>query len=132
MTPFQIFIAYYFSYQLVSFLKYCYNERQGARPGGERRVGHQKTEGEDTEQELSCLLGEEEQGDGPQAETIHDDGGVGEAPGIKGVKFKDEGEGEDKGKDKGKGKDSFSCPCCEVVFSCDQTYQTINSIKKDN
>ena len=88
MTPFQIFVAYYFSYQLVSFLRYCYNERQGTGPGGEGRVGHEKTEGEDTEQELSCLLGEEEQGDGPQAETVHDDGAVGEAPGVKGVHFR--------------------------------------------
>ena len=80
MTWLQMFMAYYVGYQLISFLNYCYKHgRQGTRPGSERWMDYFQTEGEDTEQELLGVSGQDEQGEGAQAEGVADAGAVGES-----------------------------------------------------
>ena len=66
-------MAYYVGYQLISFLRYCYRYgRQGAGPGSEGWLDYCETEGEDSEQKLLGVFGEDEQGEGAQAEAVAD------------------------------------------------------------
>ena len=78
-------MIYYFGYQGISFLRYCYNcfcdGRQATEQRGERRVDHEKPEGEDHVKGLFELLSENEQRERAQAETVALDEGVGEGAG---------------------------------------------------
>ena len=86
-----MFMAYYVAYQLISFLRYCYRYgRQGVGSGCQGWLDYCETEGEDSEQELLGVFGEDEQGEGAQAEAVAVDGAVGEEAGGEVIKSEED------------------------------------------
>eukprot|EP01052_Picozoa_sp_SAG31_P032619 SAG31_NODE_3595_length_4088_cov_2.210078_4_plen_100_part_00 len=80
MTWLNVFLIYYFTYQGVNFLRYCYNTygRQTTGQRRERRMDYEKPKKEDNVKGLFELLSENEQRERAQAETVPLLQGVGE------------------------------------------------------
>ena len=72
MTWLNVFLIYYFGYQGINFLRYCYRNygRQAVGSGREGGVVDQKTEDGHHVKGLFELLSENEQRERAQAETV--------------------------------------------------------------
>ena len=81
-----VFLIYYFGYQGINFLRYCYRNygRQATGSGCEGGVVDQKTEDGHHVKGLFELLSENEQRERAQAETVSLLKGVGEEAGEEG------------------------------------------------
>ena len=86
MTWLNAFLIYYFTYQGIHFVRYCYNTygRQTTEQRRERRMVDQKPEGKYYVKGLFELLSENEQRERAQAKTLHETQGVGEGAGEEG------------------------------------------------
>ena len=80
------FLIYYFTYQGIKFLNYCYNNygRQTTESGRKGGVVDKEPEGKDHVKGLFDLLSENEQRERAQAETLPLLQGVGEGAGEEG------------------------------------------------
>ena len=80
MTWLNAFLIYYFSYQGINFLRYCYRNygRQATGSGRQRGVVNKEPEREDNVKGLLDILSENEQREGSQTETVPLLQGVGE------------------------------------------------------